>query len=295
MNILIIGKNSYIGDHIDKWLTKYGHNVQQLDVITDEWKSFDYSPFDTIVHVAGIVHRPNCRDWDLYKRVNTDMPKAIAEMFKSSSATKKQYIYFSTMGVYEAEKRLEGGGYVINENTPMLDVVNSPYFYGKSKLLAEYGLSRLQGDTFDVAFVRPPSVYGKGCKGGYITSFKSIANRLPVIPRAYEDAQQSFIYIDNLCECVRIIIENHLNGVFCPQDDEIPNANRLLEVICHGIGKKYRASGLLGMAMRFCSFIPLVTKAYGGISYSRTLSDIKDHDYVVVPFAEGMKRTVQKQ
>lgn len=291
MNILIIGKNSFIGDHIDKWLTKYGHNVQQLDTLTDEWESFDYSSFDAIVHVAGIVHRPNCKDWDLYKRVNTDMPKAIAEMFKSSSATKKLYVYFSTMGVYEAGKKLHGC--VIDENTPMLDVVNSTYFYGKSKLLAEYELLKLQDDTFDVAFVRPPSVYGKGCKGGYITSFKSMAKRLPFIPQAYEDAQQSFVYIDNLCECVHIIVENHLTGVFCPQDDEIPNANRLFEVICHGIGKKYRGSRLLGMGMRLCSFIPLVAKAYGGISYSRALSDIKSHDYVVVPFAEGMKRTVQ--
>ena len=291
MNVLIIGKNSYIGDHIDKWLTKYGHNVEQLDVLTEEWKSFDYSPFDIIVHVAGIVHRPNCRDWDLYKRVNTDMPIAIAKMFKSTSSTNKLYVYFSTMGVYEASKKLDGC--IINEDTPLLDIVNSQSFYGKSKLMAEYGLLKMQDDTLDVAFIRPPSVYGKGCKGGYITSFKSIANRLPFIPRAYENAHQSFVHIDNLCECVRLIVEKHLTGVFCPQDDEIPSANRLLEVICQGIGKKYRTSRLLGLGMQFLSFIPLVTKAYGGISYSRTLSDIKGHDYVVMTFAEGMKRSVQ--
>ena len=41
------------------------------------------------------------------------------------------------------------------------------------------------------------------------------------------------------------------------------------------------------------AFIPLVKKAYGGIAYSRTLSDIPGYDYVVVPFEEGMKRTVE--
>ena len=161
--------------------------------------------------------------------------------------------------------------------------------------MAEIELAKLQDGTFDVAFVRPPSVYGRGCRGGYITGFKKIAQMLPIIPRAYENACQSFIYIDNLCECVRLIVEKHLSGGFCPQDDEIPNANRLLEVICKGIGKAYRSSRLLGLCLQLVSFIPLVKKAYGGIEYSRILSDIPGMDYVVVPFEEGMRRTVSTE
>ena len=286
MNILIIGKNSYIGNHIDEWLSRYGHKVAQLDVLSEDWKNYDYSSFDAIVHVAGIVHRPDCKDWELYKRVNTDMPVKIATMAKEQGV--KQYIYFSTMGVYQANKKL--GASVVDETTPLLS--NSSSFYGMSKLMAEEALTKLQEEGFSVAFVRPPSVYGKGCKGGYITGFKKIAQMLPVIPRAYENACQSFIYIDNLSECVRLIVENHLSGVFCPQDDEIPNANRLLEVICKGIGKTYRSSRLLGICLQLLRFIPLVKKAYGGIEYSRTLSDIPELDYVVVSFEEGMRRTV---
>lgn len=286
MNILIIGKNSYIGNHIDEWLSRYGHKVAQLDVLTEDWKNYDYSPFDAIVHVAGIVHRPDCKDWELYKRVNTDMPVKIATMAKEQGV--KQYIYFSTMGVYQANKKL--GASVVDETTPLLS--NSSSFYGMSKLMAEEALTKLQEEGFSVAFVRPPSVYGKGCKGGYITGFKKIAQLFPIIPHAYENACQSFIYIDNLSECVRLIVENHLSGVFCPQDDEIPNANRLLEVICKGIGKTYRSSRLLGICLQLLRFIPLVKKAYGGIEYSRTLSDIPGLDYVVVSFEEGMRRTV---
>lgn len=286
MRILIIGKDSYIGNHIDEWLSSRGYEVKQLDVLTDEWKKFDYSPYDSIVHVAGIVHQPKCQDWNLYKRVNTDMPIEIAKMAKSQGV--KQYIFFSTMGVYDADKSLKGC--VIDENTPLLKEGNS--MYGKSKLMAEEGLCKLQDRTFNVAFVRPPSVYGKGCKGGYITGFAKIARLLIIKPKAYNQAIQSFVYIDNLSECIRIIIENHLNGVFCPQDDEIPNANRLLEAISNGIGKKYYESAFLGWCLRIVSFIPLVNKAYGGISYSRSRSEIKGHDYVIVPFAEGMKRTV---
>lgn len=292
MKILIIGKNSYIGNHIDEWLTKCGHEVAQLDVLTEEWKTYDYSPYDAIVHVAGIVHRPDCQDWNLYHDVNTLMPVQIASRFKEqgskSKGSRKTYVYFSTMGVYHAGKRL--GASVVDENTPILVEGNS--MYGKSKAMAEIELAKLQDGKFDVAFVRPPSVYGKGCKGGYITGFKKIAQMLPIIPRAYENACQSFIYIDNLSECVRLIVEKHLSGGFCPQDDEIPNANRLLEVICKGLGKKYRSSRLLGVCLRMVSFIPLVKKAYGGIEYSRKLSDISGMNYVVVSFEEGMRRTV---
>lgn len=283
-NVLIIGKNSYIGNHIDEWLSSKGFHVNQLDVLNDVWKDYDYSPYDAIIHVAGIVHRPNCKDWQLYKTVNTDMPLAIATMAKQQGV--KQYVYFSTMGVYQAAKSLSGC--IIDEHTPL----KSESYYGKSKLMAEERLKKLQDESFDIAFVRPPSVYGKGCRGGYIKGFASIARLLPVIPRAYCKARQSFIYIDNLCECVRIIIENHYGGVFCPQDDEKPNANELLQTISEGLGKKYYDSRLLGLCMQIFSFIPIVKKAYGGISYSRNLSEIKGHNYIVVSFKDGMKRTV---
>lgn len=291
MKILIIGKNSYIGNHVDEWLTDKGHEVTQLDVLIEDWRAYDYGAYDSIVHVAGIVHRPDCKDWELYKTVNAEMPITISKIYKnlrSRRGLKGLYVFFSTMGVYEASKQLKPC--VVDENTPLLN--ESQSMYGKSKVMAEIGLAKLQDDNFKIAFVRPPSVYGKGCRGGYITGFTNIARILPIIPQAYENVCQSFIYIDNLSECVRVIVEDRLSGVFCPQDDEIPNANRLLEVICKGIGKKYRASKFLGLCLRLVSFIPLVKKAYGGIEYSQTLSVIPGRNYQVVTFEEGIKRTV---
>lgn len=287
MNILIIGKNSYIGNHIDEWLSNHGHQTEQLDVLNDEWKTYDYSSYDVIVHVAGIVHQPNCQDWELYKRVNTDMPIYIATMAKKAGV--RQYVFFSSMGVYGLKKKLIPN--VIDEKTPL----NPGGMYGKSKYMAEEGLNALQDESFNIVVVRPPSVYGKGCKGGYITGFTSIAQKLPVIPRAYENAKQSFIYIDNLSELVRQLIEKKLHGVFCPQDEKAVSANELLEMISKGLGIKYRSSRLLGYLLRAVSFIPLVNKAYGGVEYAKELSTINGVDYVVVPLEEGMRRTVSKK
>jgi len=286
INVLIIGKNSYIGNHIDELLTRSGWKVTQLDVLTENWKTYDYSGYDAIIHVAGIVHRSDCNDWDMYKSVNTDMPIGIATIAKAHGV--KSYVFFSTMGVYGVGKKLLPN--VIDINTPLMMEGNS--MYGKSKLMAKEGLNKLQDTTFNVVSVRPPSVYGKGCKGGYISGFTSIVRKLPIIPRSYEDVKQSFIYIDNLAEFVRLAIEHNLHGGFCPQDEVTVSANGLLEAIAKGIGKKYRSSLFLGLCLRSVSFVPLVNKAYGGVEYARELSDIQGLNYVVVPFEEGIKRTV---
>ena len=285
MQILIIGKNSYIGNHINEWLNNHGHHVEQLDVLKDEWKTFDYSPYDVIVHVAGIVHQPNCKDWELYKRVNTDMPISIATMAKEQGV--KQYVFFSTMGVYDVKKELRPN--VVDEDTPL----TPKSMYGKSKLMAEEGLQKLQDEHFNIVCLRPPSVYGKGCRGGYITGFTSIVRKLPIIPKAYTDVKQSFIYIDNLSEFVRLAIEKNLYGAFCPQDDKTISANELLQVIADGIGKKLPESKFLGLLVRLFHFMPLIKKAYGGIEYSKDLSTINNVNYVVVTFEEGIRKTVE--
>lgn len=285
MKVAVIGKDSYIGNHIDQWLSNRGMIVEQLDVLTDAWKSFDYSSYDAIVHVAGIVHQPLCHDWNLYKKVNTDMPITIASLAKKQGV--KQYVFLSTMGVYGVEKKLHRN--LIDEKTLLL----ADSMYGKSKLMAEEGLRKMQDQSFNIAIVRPPSVYGKGCKGGYISGFTSIVKKLPIIPRAFENVKQSFIYIDNLSELIRLIIENNLTGTMCPQDDKAVSANELLEAISKGIGKKYRSSSWIGMIVRMLGFLPIVTKAYGGVEYSGTLSKLDGYEYNVVSFDEGIKRTVK--
>ena len=284
MNVLIIGKDSYIGNHIDQWLTERGISVHQLDVLTDEWKTYDYSNYNSIIHVAGIVHRPDCNDWSLYKSVNTDLPVAIAKMAKKQGV--KQYVLFSTMGVYGIGKKLKPN--IIDENTP----VKAVGMYGTSKQMAEEELLKMGNNEFTISIVRPPSVYGKGCKGNYITGFTSVAKKLPVIPEAYSDVRQSMIYIDNLCECVYNIVSGRLGGVFCPQDEKAVSANEIIKAICDGLGKKTRTSKVLGAFVHLFSFIPLVVKAYGGVEYSQSLSVIEGVDYRLVSFEEGMRRTV---
>lgn len=284
MKVLIVGKDSYIGNHIDEWLKKHKHKVTQLDVLNDSWREYDYSSFDSIIHVAGIVHRPNCQDWELYKKVNADMPVAIANIAKTQGV--RQYIFLSSMGIYGKKKEL-------HSNIIDIDTIPSPNsMYGRSKLMAEEGLKKLQDKNFNVVCIRPPSVYGKGCKGGYISGFASIVRKIPFIPIAYENVKQSFLYVENLAELVRILLERRWSGTFCPQDDKAVSANELLKAIANGMGVKKHGSRVLGYCVHLLSFLSIVKKAYGGIEYSKSLSTFNSINYVVVPFEEGMRRAL---
>lgn len=285
MKVLLVGKDSYIGNHIEEWLSSKGMKVYQLDVLTEEWKSYDYSEFDSIVHVAGIVHRPDCKDWDLYKRVNTDMPIEIATMAKKQGV--RQYVFFSTMGVYGIEKRLYPN--TIDKSTPL----NASSMYSRSKLLAEKGLCKLQDKSFNVAIIRPPSVYGKGCRGNYIPEFSKVVKKIPIIPLAYQNVKQSMIYIDNLCELVSLVVADNYKGIYCPQDERSVSAVEILDAIAKGLNLKRPHSRVFGIIVRLLSFIDIINKAYGGVEYKNNLSNINGYKYVVVPFVEGMRRTVK--
>lgn len=286
MKVCIIGKGSYIGNHIDNWLSDRGIDVFQLDVLNEDWKAFDYSPFDAVVQVAGIVHRPDCQDAALYRMVNTEMPIGIAKRFKESGLNKKSFVFLSTMAVFGTPKRLSKN--IITSETP-----TSPKgLYGESKKAAEDGLLELQDTEFDIIIVRPPNVYGNGCRGGYIPGFASVAKRIPFIPEAYTNVKQSMLYIDNLCELIYQLIKNERHGIFMPQDERAVSAVEIISSISAGLGKIPRKSKLLGLTVYLLKFLSIVKKAYGGIEYATELSDIPGIDYRVVSFEEGIRLTV---
>ena len=284
--IFITGENGYIGTHIKEWLCNYEeqYDVAMLNLRTEEWKNISFKDVDVIIHTAGIVHSPEITDWDIYKKVNVDLTFALAQKAKKEGVS--QFIFMSTMAVYGKGKRLSQN--IIDENTEICPIG----FYGKSKYIAEQKILQLQSKDFKVVIIRPPNVYGKNCKGGYISGFKSVASKLPVLPYAYPHIKQSTLYIDNLCELVRLIIVNEETGFFMPQDKIAVSAVELLTAITGSMGKKTPKSRLLGLGIYLLSFLPIVKKAYGGVAYCEKMTVYYNNDYVVVDFKEGIRRTL---
>ena len=202
-HILITGVNSYIGTSFEKWLNKNPENysVESIDMRESCWREKDFSAYDIVFHVAGIAHvtaKPKMEG--LYYKVNRDL--AIETAKKAKQEGIKQFIFMSSIIIYGDSSCSKK---VITKET----IPNPNSFYGKSKLQAEEGLNLLRNHHFKVVIIRSPMVYGKNSKGNY-TSLSKAARILPIFPDM--DSERSLIHIDNLCEFIKLMIDNEENG-----------------------------------------------------------------------------------
>lgn len=287
-NILITGKESYIGENLRRWIEekKPFWYVKTLDVKGHDWEQENFESYDTVIHVAALVHAKDRFTWEDYRRVNRDLTIEIAK--KSKNAGVDQFVFFSTMGVYGQEKKLPDGN-VIVRSTPCLPNT----FYARSKLEAEEVLRNMESPLFKVSILRPPNIYGYQCKGNYIKYIRRIACHLPFFPNAYLRARQGLLYIENLCELVRLIIEHRANGLFTPQDPFTPNMVEMIKEIALVTQQNIVFFELPRMLEACLSSNPLIIKLFGGISYSSELACSPLGNYSLVPFHEAIQRTVK--
>ncbi len=286
-NILITGAGSYVGEAVARYLSAWpeSYRVESLDMRGDGWKTADFTPYDAVLHVAGLVHDPKTRDdphqWQRYEAVNTRLAIETAQKAKASGVG--QFLFMSTAGVYGLDGRV-GEDVIIDRNTPLMPKNN----YGLSKLKAEQGLIPLGDDRFKVVILRPPMIYGKGCKGNYVTLAK-LAGKLPVFPKV--DNRRSMLYIDNFAEFVRLLVENREQGVFCPQNDQYTNTSAMVAEIARLRGKKLLLVPGLTWALKLMGrATDLAEKAFGSWCYDRSLSSYKQN-YCVKSLEESIRET----
>lgn len=262
--ILITGANSYIGTSFEKYMAQWPekYQVDTVDMIDGTWREKDFSGYDTVFHVAGIAHQKETQEnAELYYKINRDL--AFDTAVKAKTDGVKQFIFLSSMSVYGLET-----GVITKETVP-----TPKSNYGKSKLQAEELLNGLADETFKVAILRPPMVYGKGCKGNYRTLSK-LACKLPIFPAVKNE--RSMLYIDNLCEFVRLMIENEEKGIFWPQNTEYSNTTDLVKMIARVHGKKIAIiPGFAWLLKIFGCFSGIVNKAFGDLIYEQSLSEYR--------------------
>ena len=285
--ILITGANSYVGmsveNHLKQWQEKY--QVDTVDMIGEGWKETSFRGYDAVFHVAGIVHMPKSKDdprqAELYDRVNTRL--AIETARKAKAEGMKQFIFMSSASVYGLAAPV-GKTVMITKDTPLQPTDN----YGISKKAAEEGLQLLADEQFRLAILRPPMIYGKGCKGNYQTMAK-LAKKLPFFP--WVDNQRSMLYMENLAEFVRLIIDNADAGIFCPQDEEYVNTSEMVNLIAHANGRDILMIHGFTWALKLLSHVTgIVDKAFGSLCYDRSLSDYSQN-YCLKNLRESIMET----
>lgn len=175
---------------------------------------------------------------------------------------------------------LESG--VIDEHTPLKPKSN----YGKSKLQAEELIKPLENDSFKIAILRPPMVYGKGCKGNYPRLAK-LAKITPIFPNIGN--KRSMIYIDNLSELVRLLIDDNGKGLFCPQNTEYVNTSEMVRLIGEFHGKKVIIVKLFNPLLKLLN-VSIVNKVFGNLMYDKNISNYK-REYRVCGCRESINKT----
>lgn len=285
--ILITGAGSYIGtsfeEYMKQWPDKY--QVDTLDMIGDSWTEYDFSGYDTVYHVAGIAHSDNGKiskeKAKLYYEVNTRLTVRTAAKAKRSGV--KQFIFMSSAIVYGDSAPI-GRKRIITKSTP----VSPANCYGDSKVKAENGLKKLEDENFKVVILRPPMIYGKNSKGNYPLMSK-LAQKLPVFP--YVDNCRSMLYIGNLMEFVRLMIENGEQGTFWPQNAEYSNTSRLVKMIGKAHGRNILLLRGFTPLLKIAGIATgLVDKAFGNLAYDQEMSKYKD-EYRIFSLKESIKRT----
>ncbi|MFZ7133069.1 MAG: NAD-dependent epimerase/dehydratase family protein [Eubacteriales bacterium] len=275
--ILITGKNSYIGTSLENWLMTESdkYKVDAVDMKDGSWKVKDFFHYDVVFHVAGIAHIKETSDnQDLYYKVNRDLAYETAQKAKQDGV--EEFIFLSSMSVYG----IENG--VIYKDTPLKP--NSAY--GKSKIEAEELINGLQDDSFTVATLRPPMVYGKGCRGNY-PRLVGLALKTPIFPKV--DNKRSMIYIDNLSEFVKKLIDNRSGGLFFPQNAEYVNTSEMVRLIVEAHGKRVVMTKLFNPLLRLLN-VSAVNKVFGDLVYDMSMSEFES-DYRVCGFRESIKNT----
>lgn len=290
--VLITGKGSYIGTKVEEWLKKAGHEVDILDMLDDGWKDYDFHGYDSVYHVAGIAHADISNVSEetkrLYYKVNCDL--AVETAKKAKHAGVNQFIYMSSLLVYGDSGT---GTYKdvrkINKNTEP----NPSNFYGDSKWQAELKLRELDGKDFHVAILRPPMIYGAGCKGNY-NGMRAIALKVPCFPD-FKNVR-SVLYIGNLCEFIRLLIEDGNGGTYWPQNAERVKTSDFIGEIAKVHRKKRWISKGLNWLIPIGSHVPgkvkgLVNKAFGSLAVDPKLSQSFDGKYQIFSFEQSIRET----
>ncbi|WP_210469973.1 NAD-dependent epimerase/dehydratase family protein [Sporosarcina sp. 6E9] len=280
--ILITGENSYVGNAFDTWLSNNPdlYSIDKVSMRDRSWKKKDFSPYDVVVHVAGIAHVSTDPDMEeKYYRVNRDLTIEVAEKAKADGV--KQFIFLSSLIVY--------GENITNNG--IIDMYTTPApsnFYGDSKLQAENQIKSLNEDSFKVVILRPPMIYGKGSKGNYPKLAKA-ARKLPVFPNI--DNQRSMLHIDNLCEFMKLMIDNQESGMFFPQNKEYVNTSEMVCIISEIHNKKIKLVKLFNpILILMQKKVGLVNKVFGNMVYEKSMSRYKE-DYQIRDFRESIKLT----
>lgn len=291
--VLITGKDSYIGTSFIQWVQDKHpgeFEIEELDMIDGTWKEKDFSVYDAVFHVAGLAHADvghvSAETKAFYYKINRDLAIETAKKAKADGV--RQFVFMSSMIIYGESAGVGKKKVITRETKP-----HPANFYGDSKWQADKGVRKLGNESFQVAVVRPPMIYGKGSKGNYPVLAK-LAKKLPVFPDIKN--VRSMLHVENLCEFLTLLMESGEGGIYFPQNKEYVRTSQMVKLIGKVSGHQVRVTKILNPAVWIAGKIPgkisgLVNKAFGNMVYEKSMSECFEKKYQVWNLKETIQRT----
>ncbi len=294
--ILITGANSYVGTSVERYLLEYneaaGNRLYAIDSISlrgDDWKTYDFSSYDTVFHVAGIAHadveRVSEETKKLYYQINCDLAVETAQKAKEQGV--HQFIYMSSVIVYGDSAPLGKSKEITADTKPA-----PANFYGDSKWQAEQKLAELSSEGFHIAVIRAPMIYGKDSKGNFPILVK-LARKAPFFPNIKNE--RSMLYIENLGEFLRLLIEEGCGGCFFPQNKEYSTTATLVKTIGEAMGRRIPLCGWLNPFVKLASLGSgrlhnVIAKAFGSLVIDQAMSTETFGEYRIYSLEESIRK-----
>ena len=217
--------------------------------------------------MAGIAHStPDESQREFYYKVNTDLTYEVA--LKAKQEHVKQFIFMSSIIVYGSGTI--GEDRIITKDTPL----TPDNFYGDSKKQAEIKIKPLEDENFKMVIVRPPMIYGPGSRGNYPLLAK-FAKKTPIFPTL--ENKRSMLFLGNLMEFIKLMIDNEETGIFLPQNEEYVSSKELIKEIAKIHHHKIWFTGLFNPIIKLFNKQVYVNKVFGNLMIDKELSNYKDN------------------
>lgn len=284
--VMLVGIGGYIGGKFTEYIKKNypDWQIDAVDSMNSIWKDADFHGYDAVYNVSGLAHA-NARQGseELYYAVNGQLPIDVAAKAKAEGVP--VFIQMSSQIVYGDMSGLGEEKMITSDTVP-----SEPTIYGKSKMMAERGLHELEDESFHVAIMRPPLIYSEYARDNF-PRLVNFAKKMPVFPKL--ENRQSMVYVDNLCELVKLVIENCKGGTYFPQQECYIETSKIVADIAKAVGNKMWQTRIFNPALRLlskCGKFGFIHKAFGSIAYDMGMSNHFDGQYRVVSYEESISR-----